>query len=274
MNFFGYSYKNTIIHNLNSITKLVIFLLWSILGMLTYNTYVLIFMLGISIIILVFSKIEYKKVSFVLWVMLIFLILNTISIYIFSPMQGSQIYGSITKITNFGNRYDLTYEQIFYEFNVFLKYLVTAPLAIIFVTCTNPTELACSLNLLGVPYSICYGLSLAFRYIPDIQKDFYIILKSKQARGIEIDKKVGLISKIKNILPIILSLLFSSLDRIDKISKAMQLREFGKYKKRTWYSYRKMQKKDYILLFIFLILFLLGIYITFRTGSRFYNPWR
>jgi energy-coupling factor transport system permease protein len=52
----------------------------------------------------------------------------------------------------------------------------------------------------------------------------------------------------------------------------MELRSFGKYKKRTWYSYRPFTKADGAVAAVSLILFILGFWITFRNGSRFYNP--
>ena len=46
-----YEEKDTWIHRLSGITKLVFFLLWSIVGMLTYDTRVLVFMLLSSFVI-------------------------------------------------------------------------------------------------------------------------------------------------------------------------------------------------------------------------------
>ena len=40
-------------------------------------------------------------------------------------------------------------------------------------------------------------------------------------------------------------LIFSSLDRIETISSAMELRAFGSNKKRTWYNGRPFKKGDY-----------------------------
>lgn len=272
MRIFGYEYKDTFIHNLNGVTKLIIFLLWSTLGMLTYNTYVLLFMLISAILVFYISKIKYKDISFVFIGILIFLILNTITIYIFSPQEGVKIYGSMTKITNFGNVYDLTYEQLFYEINVFLKYMVVAPVALIFISTTDPSELGSSLNRIGIPYSICYAINIAFRYITDIQQDFYNIKNAKEARGIELSSKQNVLKRIANTIPILFPLIFTSIERIENISTAMELRGFGKKSERTWYSYRALTKYDYISIIITIIIVIFCLYITFKNGSRFYNP--
>ena len=62
------------------------------------------------------------------------------------------------------------------------------------------------------------------------------------------------------------------MDRIDVVSNAMELRGFGKNRKRTWYSGRKLKRNDYLTL-VFLILFVVAsLVITFMDGDRFYNP--
>ena len=44
-----YAEKDTWIHRLSGVTKLLFFLVWSVVGMLTYDTRVLVFMLVFSL---------------------------------------------------------------------------------------------------------------------------------------------------------------------------------------------------------------------------------
>ena len=73
---------------------------------------------------------------------------------------------------------------------------------------------------------------------------------------------------------IIMPLVFSSLERIETISSAMELRAFGNGKSRTWYSGRKFEKRDYIAILLLSIIFIIAIIMTIKNGSRFYNPFR
>ena len=107
---------------------------------------------------------------------------------------------------------------------------------------THPSQFASSLNQIGVPYKIAYSVSLTLRYIPDLQEEFFTIKISQEARGMELSKKASLMQRIKGNLRIITPLIFSSLERIDTIATAMELRRFGKEKKRTWYSYQALKK--------------------------------
>ena len=79
-----------------------------------------------------------------------------------------------------------------------MKYFIALPIAVLFVSTTNPSELAASLNGIGVPYKAAYVVSLALRYIPDIQKDYHDISQAQQARGTELGKDARLFERIKN----------------------------------------------------------------------------
>ena len=90
----GYFERSSVIHQLSGVTKLIIFLLWSTAAMLTYDTRVLIVLFVLSLIIFKLSKVKMKEISVVLALILFFLLLNNVAIYLFSPQEGVQIYGS------------------------------------------------------------------------------------------------------------------------------------------------------------------------------------
>lgn len=268
----SYMERNSPIHRLTGVTKLICFLLWSFAAMLTYDTRVLLFLLLASLAILKISKVKIKEISFVLIFILIFLLLNDIAIYVFSPQEGVKIYGSKHVLFNLPGNYDLTLEQLFYQFNITIKYLAVIPAALLFIVTTHPSEFASSLNRIGVSYRIAFSVALALRYIPDIQRDYRNIALAQQARGIDLSRKEKFFKRVKNAAAIIVPLIFSSLDRIEVISNAMELRGFGKKKKRTWYSARPFAKRDYIALILVGAFFILSLIITFYDGNRFYNP--
>ncbi|MGN0143604.1 MAG: energy-coupling factor transporter transmembrane component T family protein [Clostridium sp.] len=260
------------IHKLTGATKLICLILWSLVSMLTYNTYVLAFMVLFSFIIFKISKIKFKQISFVFYFIMVFLVINNIAIFIFAPYEGVDIYGSRTDLFHIAGPYTVTLQQLFYQLNVTLKYFSIIPVALIFMVATNPSEFAASLNKIGVNYKIAYSVSIALRYIPDIQHEYQDISFAQQSRGIDMSKKAKLWQKIKNSTAILMPLIFSSLERIETISSAMELRAFGNKKKRTWYSERKFEKSDYLAIGIMLLILIVSIFISIRSGSRFYNP--
>jgi energy-coupling factor transport system permease protein len=268
----SYIDENSPIHSLCGATKFIIFLLWSILVMVSFQTPILLALAILGIVFFAVSKIRYSDISFIIKLMALFLVLNLAAIYVFSPEQGVKIYQTRNVILEGAGRFTLTAEQLFYEFNIFIKYITILPPAILLIVTTHPSEFAASLNRIGVPYTAAYSVSLTLRYIPDVQRDFEAISQSQQARGLELSRKASWIKRLKRTVPLLLPLIFSSLDRIDVISSAMELRGFGKHKKRGWYSERPFKQADKIALAVSIALFAAGIWFTFRTGNRFYNP--
>ena len=268
----GYSDIDSPIHKLTGAAKLIALIIWAIASMLTYDTRVLIGMFIFSIIIFKLSKVEFKQVSFVLYFILIFLLLNNIAIFILSPYEGVQIYDSRTELFKIAGPYTITAEQLFYQFNITLKYFSIIPMALLFMIATNPSEFAASLNKIGVCYKIAYSVSIALRYIPDVQRDNQDISFAQQARGIDMSKKEKVTKRIKNSASILMPLIFSSLERIETISSAMELRAFGSNKKRTWYNERPFKKGDYVAILLVSIVLIIAILATVINGGRFYNP--
>ncbi len=269
----AYEKKNTRIHELSGVTKLVFFLLWSITSMVTYDTRVLIVMFFASISILRASKTEWRQVGAVFKFILFFLMINVIAIFLFSPYEGTKIYGSTTDICHLFGSYRLTREQLFYEANIILKYMTVVPSVFMFIVSTDPSEFAASMNRVGISCNVAYAIAIALRYIPDVQDDYTKIKNAESARGIELSKKAGILSRIKNTTPILFPLIFSSMNRIDVVSAAMELRGFGKHKKRTWYRGKALTRADYTVMICTALFCVAAFVITFWDGTRFYYPW-
>ena len=260
------------IHRLTGSTKLICFLLWSITAMLSYDTRVLGIMFILSLVLFKLSKIEFKQIALVFYFILAFLMINNIAVFIFAPFEGVHIYGTQHDVVKLVGPYVLTQEQLFYQFNMTLKYLTIIPLGLVFLSATDPSEFASSLSRIGVNYRMAYSVAIAMRYIPDVQADFIEISQAQKARGIEMSSKASLWTRLKNMSAILMPLILTSLERIETISYAMELRAFGKHKKRTFYAKRPFLKRDLYTLIGFSILMIIFLMVTFSNGTRFYNP--
>ncbi len=268
----GYHPGETSLHQLNPTAKLLFLLLVSVACMTTYDTRFLFFVSLFSIALFPLAQIKWHQISFVIKFIAFFSVLNLVAVYLFEPEYGVQLYGSRTVILSGIGRFTLTQEQLFYLFNLVLKYFCTIPLALVFLLTTNPSSFASSLNKIGVSYKISYAVSLALRYIPDIQAEFFAISQAQQARGFEMSKKGKLTQRMKGTAQIIVPLIFSSLDRIETISTAMELRRFGQKKERTWYVEQPFKARDITLIFSAIGLFLISLALFKVNGGRFYNP--
>lgn len=266
-----YIEKDSVIHKLNGAAKLICFLFWTTAIMLTYDTRFLIFLTVLGFILFKVSRIRFKEIKIVFYLISIFLILNLLMIFLFSPLEGTKIYGTQHDVFKIFGNYVVTQEQLFYEFNIFIKYFSVIPVALLFVITTHPSEFASSLNRIGVPYKFSYAVSIALRYIPTVQEDFITISKAQQAKGIDISKKVKLTTRIRNVSYTLLPLIFSSIDKIDVISNAMLLRGFGKRNRRTWYQAKKMKISDIVAILITGIFVIVSLILIKVNNGRFYN---
>ncbi|MGN0906920.1 MAG: energy-coupling factor transporter transmembrane component T family protein [Bullifex sp.] len=270
---FNYIDRKSPIHRLTGATKLIVLILWSLAAMTTFDTRFLAVLPCIALILFFISGIRLSDVKFLLWFTFAFMVLNNVLIFLFSPEHGVSIYGARTVLWKGIGRWTVTAEQLFYHLNVVLKYLATIPLVILFVSTTDPSEFASSLNRIGISYRAAYSVSLALRYIPDIQREFREISLSQQARGLEMaSKKQSLIKRLKNAASMLFPLIISSMDRIEVIANAMELRGFGKNRKRTWYSSRPFRAADWAACGFSAVLMVISLLLNFINGGRYFNP--
>jgi len=272
INLFNYIDRSSPIHRLTGATKLVCVLMWTLAAMVTYDTRILIALPVIGLILFSVSKIRLADIKYMLIATAVFMVLNNLFVFLLSPAYGCEIYGSRTELFTIAGPYVVTKEQLFYHLNLFLKYLCQVPMIILFVSTTEPSEFAASLNKIGVNYKIAYSVSLALRYIPDIQREYIDISLAQQARGIEMSRKESLSKRLKAAGAILVPLILSSMDRIEIISNAMELRGFGKGKHRSWYRAKPFTGADCLAIAFSILLFVFTVYHTVKMGTRFYNP--
>lgn len=263
------------LYRISGLSKLIAFLALTFAAIFSYDIRFIAGLLLLSVFLIILSKIRLSRIRLLLIYVFSFLLINAGLTYLFAPEYGVTIYGTRHAIATIFGRYTITQEQILYQGTKLLKYMSVIPLGILFFFTTNPTEFASSLNAIKTPYKIAYALSLTLRYFPDLVGDYRIISKAQQARGLDISKKASIRKRLTHALLTIIPLIFSTMERIDTISNAMELRGFAKYKRRTWYSAQRLAARDYITIGISIAILLISLFFTIfiNDGSRFYNPW-
>ena len=89
----------------------------------------------------------------------------------------------------------------------------------------------------------------------------------------EMSVKAKMKERVKNSLMIIIPLIFSTLERIEVITNAMDLRGFGKGRRRTWYGAQKARRNDYYALGVSLLVTLaVAAVAVFVNHGRYFNP--
>ncbi len=270
---FDYIDRDNFIYNLSGLTKLVCFICMTFSVMFSYDIRYILFVMVLSVIFYRMSEISFKQIKLMTIYVIIFLAMNFILTFIFSPQYGVEIYGTKHEMFHIAGRYVVTQEQLLYQVTKVTKYASVVPLGMIFLLTTNPSEFAASINRVGCNYKAAYALSLTLRYFPDMIRDYQDIALAQQSRGLDLSRKEKLGTRVKNVMNICVPLIFSTLDRIELISNAMDLRGFGKKKKRTWYVAKPLYKQDWMAMGFALCVFLGSLFMTFFVNqSRFFNP--
>lgn len=250
----------TFLHKLSGTTKVRLFFILIVFLIMTFDIRLILPVLILGIIGLISLKPKSKTVRYLLGFVIAMNIFNIILYYIADPHLSLNYASQETIWFSFNDYFVVTYETLWFLLCRFLKMIASFLISLVFILAITPSELAAGLYNCGISYKICTIVEMAFRYIPDILRDYNNIKISMQARGVELDpKKASLLSRLKQNILILVPLIITSFDRIGNISNAMDLRGFGKGKKRTYYSEHEETKNDkkvkviYILLGLFVV---------------------
>ena len=268
----GYVDRPGQLHRISGTAKLVLVASMVLSAMLTFDVRVLLGLTVVSAVLWALSRVKVRDLALVLAMIGVFMLLNNALIFVFAPGYGTELYGTRHLWLDGPGGWDLTAEQAFYQLLVTLKYFAMLPAVLLFIATTPPPEFASSLNRVGVPYRFAYAVSLALRYIPDIQREFRTISQAQQARGLDLSRRVGLGARVRNLVSVLMPLLLGSLERIETVSSAMELRGFGRGRRRTWFHTRPMRAADWGVLALAVVLLGTTIAVMVADGGRTFNP--
>lgn len=226
--------------------KVLLFIVFTVLIIATFDFRILLAATVISAAALVSLKPNWKLVGALMAVALGLNCVNLVLFYLFNPQIGSEFVGTSTELFRFSARLVMPAETLWYFFVRTVKVLAMFLVSLWLIFVVTPTQLAAGFNRIGMPYKVAMIFSIALRYLPNILQDYRNSSASIQARGLELDlKKTTLGAKLKGIISIVGPLVLNTFDNVGTIADALDLRGFGKYKTRTWYvepPYGKMDK--------------------------------
>ena len=239
LNAFKFLRKNTIIHRLDPRVKLIFAIVYTINALMFTELVplILIFLSLIPFILLgKLLKQWMKSLRSLAFLYIFIIVINTLF------------------ITNNGFSFSLS---------MIIRISIMISAFSIFFLTVDPNDLALSLISMKIPYEFAFSFSLAFRFVPTIAIEAQNIIDSQQSRGYEMQKK-GIISQIKNLFPLLVPLIISSIKRAFNVAEALESRAFGSKKERTFYFSIHYTKSDWIFTFILLSILIGLILIRFQ----------
>lgn len=134
---------------------------------------------------------------------------------------------------------------------------------------TSPIQLTDGIEILlnpfkkiGIPaHELAMMMTIALRFIPTLLDETDKIMKAQMARGADFEGK-NLVSRAKNMIPLLVPLFISAFRRADELAMAMEARCYRGGENRTRMKQLMMEKRDYT------AYALMGVYIAFIVASR------
>ena len=268
----SYTLGDSMLHKLNGTTKILGFVAITVFIIMTFDVRLLIPMFLLCLIGIATMKPRWRIVLF-MWGFLTVTagLIGSIFMILIRPGAGYTLVGGQNTFFFINERFFLSWEMLWYVGIVYFKRVCSLASAVLFIVAITPSELASGMNRLGMPYKICVVFSLAFRTIPDIARDYENIRNSLMMRGIELDSRKAKLSKrLKQTVFMLIPLIITAFGKVSHIAAAMDLRGFGKHKKRSWYSEKEPTRADWIArVIIFGLMIFCAYYIAFH---RIINP--
>jgi energy-coupling factor transport system permease protein len=143
----------------------------------------------------------------------------------------------------------------------------------IFFLTVHPDDLAQALIRLHVSFDFAFTISMATRYVPTLAIEAQTISDAQMARGLELQQG-NMLKRIRNLIPIIIPLIISSIRRALSIAESLESRAFGSTKKRTYLKILKMAKKDYFVMLVITAAALFLIHLNFFVGLPSWALWQ
>ncbi|MHA1679863.1 MAG: energy-coupling factor transporter transmembrane component T family protein [Promethearchaeota archaeon] len=229
---FEFRMKDTFIHSLDPRTKLLVTIIYTIFSLSFARIVPLVFFLVTLVPTILIGRItrrwlaSMKGLTFIIFFILI---LNTL----------------LTSLD--------------FAISMCMRILLLVTSFSIFFMTVHPDDLALALLAMKVPFKFTFTLTLATRFMPTLALEAQTIIDAQRSRGLEFEKG-SIITRIKNMIPIIIPLIINSIKRAFSVAEALESKAFGAMKQRTNYFGIKMRKRDYAVVASILAFFI--IYVT------------
>lgn len=249
------------VHQLDSRTKLLASV-WFIILIFMASTW---WSYGL-LILLVLGAVAMTKIPLSYYIKglkpLVFLIMLTV---IFQLMfsQGDTVLFEFGIVT-------ITMEGLLSSLTIIIRFILIVLMSTILTLTTTPLEIADGIESLLNPLKkikvpvqeIALILSIALRFVPTLMQETEKIMNAQRARGMDFNSGT-LIERMKKVVPLLIPLFISAIDRADQLAIAMTARGYRGGDHRTKLRQLTWGTKDLTVFLTFLAATIVLIYARF-----------
>ena len=242
---------DSFLHRMDARVKILLLLILLIEVFVFTSAPVYLLMTGITFLLIMTSKVPLRMVLRSLkplW----WIILFTFVLHLFSH-PGREIY----RIWQFV----ITQEGVEQGALISVRLMLLIVLSTLLTFTTSPLKLTDALESLlspfkrlGLPaHELAMMMTIALRFIPTLISETDKIMKAQQSRGADFITG-SIMSRLKNMVPILVPLFLSAFRRADDLALAMEARCYRGGEGRTRMKEMKLGRLDYVAIGVFAVL--------------------
>ncbi|MDD5417906.1 MAG: energy-coupling factor transporter transmembrane component T [Candidatus Nanoarchaeia archaeon] len=243
----SYIKKNTFIHKLNPLTKLI-FLVAVIITVFAVKSFIYNLIIVLAIIPLAYSaKLLSKVFKPLRYLFIIFIVLYGIQSFLYPEKE--------TILIDFGYGIAIWEEGVLFATIISLRLLAMIVHGYFFVLVTHPGDLVCSLRKIKFPYKFGYIVLSTLQVIPRVASQMETIIDAQKSRGLE--TKGSIANRLKAYSPLLGPLFLGSVQNVVERTIALESRAFSYETEKTSYRETYVRKKDKIIMASIVVFFTL-----------------
>lgn len=137
--------------------------------------------------------------------------------------------------------------SFFYAVGMGMRLVSMVVTGTVFLSSTMIEEFVFALRKFGLPMSVAFAFSLAFRMVSQLMKVAATVKQAQQVRGLDVDAG-GVLRRMRNHVPLLIPIFVFSMKSADSLTRALDTRGFGCTKKPTPYIIISPQTSDYAII--------------------------
>ncbi|MEK4523617.1 energy-coupling factor transporter transmembrane component T [Psychrobacillus sp. FSL W7-1457] len=241
----------TSLHRMNPSIKFVIVMICMLSLAFFFDPWTpLVFWFSIIVIQIFLSNISWKN-----WALLMLPFVIAAFGYLWTTLLFAES-GSGTVLWSIGS-VDITESQLNHALSLSFRVLAFSSLSLLFALTTDPIIFIRSLmQQLKLSPKIAYGIMVGYQFLPLLKDEFIQVQQVQKLRGLSDDSNV--FKRLIGLRRVLIPMLSGAVRKAERVAFAMEARGFTGDPRKVFYHEVPIEKKDFILVFLFICVLLIS----------------
>ncbi|WP_251555097.1 energy-coupling factor transporter transmembrane component T [Psychrobacillus sp. MER TA 171] len=239
------------LHRMNPSVKFVIVMICMLSLAFFFDPWTpLVFWFSIMVMQIFLSNISWKN-----WSLLMLPFVIAAFGYLWTTLLFAES-GTGTVLWSIGS-VDITESQLNHALSLSFRVLAFSSLSLLFALTTDPIIFIRSLmQQLKLSPKIAYGIMVGYQFLPLLKDEFIQVQQVQKLRGLSDDSNV--FKRLIGLRRVLIPMLSGAVRKAERVAFAMEARGFTGEPRKVFYHEVPIEKKDFILAFLFICVLLIS----------------